>query len=277
MAPLLLAFLTAQTVPAKTTVEVLFVKVGPNARVVARSAGQERAVVLIHGLNWHPISKDKVSRALLRPWQQHDSTLVKEISRNADVYSLAYAQTAPCDKIAELPQIREHLRSLKKTGYRDIVLVGHSAGGLIARQFIEDHADAGVTKVIQVCSPNAGTNWAVLKAARAVQKPFVASLSHSAREHFLKERKDKRIPKDIQFACVVATIHLGGDMIVSAKSQWSPDLQDQGIPAHGLHTTHWDAVRNPKGTELLNRLVNETQKRWDESAVREARKKLLGG
>jgi len=157
------------------------------------------------------------------------------------------------------------------------VLVGHSAGGLIARQIVEDHDDIGITKVIQVCSPNGGTNWAALKAARAVQKPFLASLTHASREKFLKERKDKRIPTAIQFACVVAIVHLGGDMLVSCKSQWTEDLQAQGIPAHLLKATHWDAVRSPKGAELLGRLVDEAQQRWDEGAVREARKKLLGG
>ncbi len=272
----MLALLTFHAAPTPA-VEVLFVKVGPNARVVGRSAGQERAVVLIHGLTLHPISRDKVAKAQLRPWQQQDSTLVKEVSRHADVYALAYGQTTPCERIAESPLLLNHLRSLKKSGYREIVLVGHSAGGLIARQIVEDHDDIGITKVIQVCSPNGGSNWAALKAARTVQKPFLASLTHAAREKFLKERKDKRIPAAIQFACVVAIVHLGGDMLVSCKSQWTEDLQAQGIPAHLLKTSHWDAVRSPKGAELLGRLVDAAQNRWDERTVREARKKLLGG
>ncbi len=171
----------------------------------------------------------------------------------------------------------DHLRGLKKVGYREIILVGHSAGGLIARQIVEDHDDIGITKVIQVCSPNGGSTWAALKAARAVQKPFLASLTHAAREKILKERKDKRIPATIQFVCVVTTVHLGGDILVSCKSQWTEDLQAQGIPALLLKATHWDAVRSPKGAELLGRLVDERHKRWDERTVREARKKLLGG
>jgi pimeloyl-ACP methyl ester carboxylesterase len=276
MATLLLALLTVQ-MPSKTTVEVLFVKVGPNARVVGRSAGQERAVVLIHGLALHPLAKDKASKARLRPWQQQDSALVKEVARHADVYALAYGQTAACERIAESLPLLEHVRGLKKAGYRDIVLVGHSAGGLIARQLVEDNEDIGVTKVIQVCCPNAGSNWAALRTTRSVQAAFLASLTHSARERLLKERKEKRIPNAVQFACVIASVHLGGDGVVSCKSQWSEDLQTQGIPAVSLHATHWDAVRSAKGAELLGRLVQESQKRWDERTVREARKKLLGG
>jgi hypothetical protein len=276
MLTLLLALLTAQAVPPKT-VEVLFVKVGPNARVVGRSAGQQRAVVLIHGLVLHPIAKDKATKAELRSWQHQDSNLVKEVSRHADVYSLAYGQTAACEHIAQSPLLLDHLRGLKKAGYRDIILVGHSAGGLIARQLVEDNQDIGITKVIQVCCPNSGSNWAVLKTARSVQAAFLASLTHSARERLLKERKEKRIPTEVQFTCVIGSVRLGGDGIVSCKSQWSEDLQAQGIPAHSLRTTHWDAVRSPKGAELLGRLVQESQKRWDERTVREVRKKLLGG
>jgi pimeloyl-ACP methyl ester carboxylesterase len=277
MATLLLAFLTAQTFGPAKSVELLFVKVGPNARVLGRSAGQERAVVLIHGLALHPIAKEKIAMAELRSWQQQDSTLVKEISRHADVYALAYGQTAACERIAESPLMLDHLRGLKKAGYRDIVLVGHSAGGLIARHIVEDNSDLGVTKVIQVCCPNSGSNWAVLKAGRSVQAAFLASLTHAARLKLLEERKEKRIPSRVQFACVIGSLHLGGDGVVSCKSQWSEDLQIQGVPAIPLRTTHWDAVRSTRGAELLGRLVKESQKRWDERTVREVKKKLLGG
>jgi pimeloyl-ACP methyl ester carboxylesterase len=275
MATLFLALLTAPLV-ATSSFEVLFVKVGPNARVVGRSAGQERAVVLIHGLALHPISKDKVSKAQLRSWQQQDSTLVKELSQHADVYALAYGQTASCESIAESPRLLEHLRGLKKAGYRDIVLVGHSAGGLIARYLVEDNPEIGITKVIQVCCPNGGSSWAALKTARSVQAAFLASLTHTAREKLLQQRKEKRIPTEIQFTCVIGSVRFGGDGVVSCKSQWSDDLQAQGISAHSLRATHWDAVRSAKGAELLGRLVREPHKRWDERAVREARKKLLG-
>jgi pimeloyl-ACP methyl ester carboxylesterase len=276
MATFLLALLTAPSVPT-STVEVLFVKVGPNARVVSRTAGQQRAVVLIHGLALHPISKERVAKAELRSWQKPDSTLVKEISRHADVYSLAYGQTVAVESIAMSPRLLEHLRGLKKAGYRDIILVGHSAGGLIARYLVEDNPEIGITKVIQVCCPNGGSNWAALKMARPVQAAFLASLTHSAREKLLQQRKEKRIPAAIDFACVIGCVHLGGDGVVSCKSQWSEDLQAQGIPAHSLRATHWDAVRSAKGAELLDRLIREPHKRWDERAVREARKKLLGG
>jgi pimeloyl-ACP methyl ester carboxylesterase len=276
MATFLLAVLLTAAAPP-STVETLFVKVGPSPVDEGRSARQERVVVLVHGLVLHPISKEKASQAALRPWQEKGSALVKELSRHADVYALAYAQTAACEHIAEAPVLLKHFRDLKKAGYRDIVVVGHSAGGLIARQMVEDHADLGVTKVIQVCSPNIGTSLAALKTVRSVQAAFLKSLTHTAREHLLAARKDKSIPGRIQFACVVSSIGLGGDGIVSTRSQWSEDLQAQGIPAHGLRASHRDAVRGTRGVELIGQLVTQPQKRWDKSKVREARKKLFGG
>jgi pimeloyl-ACP methyl ester carboxylesterase len=262
---------------APPAVDSLFVKVGPNPRVVGRSPKQDRAVVLIHGLSV-TVSKGKVVKPQLRIWQQHDSVLVKELARDSDVYALAYGQSISCDQIGDDPLVLEHLKGLKKAGYREIVLVGHSAGGVIARHLVEDHSDLGVTKVIQICTPNAGSRWASLATPRSVQVAFLTSLTVTSRKRILAERKDKLIPKDVQFTCVVGYSRVGvhGDGVVSCKSQWSECLQAQGIPAHTLRTSHWDAVRGAAGAELIARLVKEEQKRWDERTVRESRKKVLG-
>jgi pimeloyl-ACP methyl ester carboxylesterase len=260
-------------------VETLFVKVGPNARVPGRSAKQDRAIVLIHGLSVSPFSKAKVKRPYLRSWQRQDSILVKELARFADVYALAYGQTIACERISGVPLVLSHLRKLKKEGYAQIVLVGHSAGGLVARHLVEDYANLGVTKVIQVCAPNAGSGWAALKiSARSVQKAFLESLTHAGRKRILEERKGKLIPAAVEFACVVGSSRIGvnGDGVVSCHSQWSDDLQAQGIPAYALHTIHWDAVRTAPGAELIATLVKEAQKRWQKDKVKAARKKLFG-
>src|SRR5947208_1981309 len=67
-----------------------------------RSPGQKRAVVLIHGLGVHPIRKSLVEQAGYRCWQEHDSTLVRQLAPLADVYSLAYSQNAPIERIIDL-------------------------------------------------------------------------------------------------------------------------------------------------------------------------------
>jgi pimeloyl-ACP methyl ester carboxylesterase len=237
---------------------------------------KNRAVVLIHGLLVHPFSKTNVGRAHLHGWQKSDCLLVKTLAREADVFAFSYAQTVSADEIAECPALVKHIRKLRSDGYREIVLIGHSAGGVIARQFVEDHPDCGVTKVIQVCAPNGGSGWAKWQTVRANQIDFLDSLTKPARRRSLTERADKEIPEHIEFACIVGTGTVVGDGVVSNRSQYPPDLQKQGVPAYPFNSTHWMALRSHKGVELVARVVREAQPRWDAKQVESVRKKLPG-
>src|SRR5262249_18474068 len=160
------------------------------------------------------------------------------------VFAFAYGQTVPVDTIAALPSLRCGIWRLRELGYKEIVLVGFSAGGLVARQVVEDEPDLGVTKVIQVCTPNGGPSWARLKAAGpANQKPFLQSLTKETRGRSLEGRAGKRIPDGVQFVCAVGAGMGISDGVVSTHSQWPEDLQRQGIPAVLFRTEHLGAVR----------------------------------
>jgi len=264
---------------AAPPVETHFVQVAPFLRDVAdgvRSPGQDRAVVLIHGLSLHLLDKDKVATPLLREWQKPESVLVKWLARDADVFAFAYAQTVAADEVAAAPDLGADVRLLRRLGYRSVVLVGYSAGGLIARRFVEDDAGAGVTKVIQVCTPNGGSSWARLQAVRSNQVTFLASLTKASRERALAERADKRIPPHVEFVCVVGTGSVHGDGLVACRRQWTEDLQRQGVPAYPLNITHWHALRSPRAAPLLADLVRLPQPRWDPAQVAAARRQILG-
>jgi pimeloyl-ACP methyl ester carboxylesterase len=259
-------------------IETQFIQVAP---VPARgqwwsNPRKTRAVVLIHGLLVHPFSKTNVGRAYLHSWQQPNCLLVKRLAQEADVFAFAYGQTLSADQIAEYPQLEKCVRRLRQDGYREIVLIGHSAGGVIARQFVEDHPDCGVTKVIQVCAPNGGSSWAKWQTVRANQLDFLESLTKPARSRSLWQRADKEIPRHIEFACIVGTGAVNGDGMVSNRSQYPPDLQRQGIPAYPFNSTHWMILRSHKGVELVARLVRETQPRWEDKQVEAVRRRLLG-
>jgi pimeloyl-ACP methyl ester carboxylesterase len=260
------------------TIETQFIQVAPSSaqRQWWNAQQKTRAVVLIHGLLVHPFSKASVGRAHLHSWQQPDCLLVKRLAQEADVFAFAYAQTVSADDIAECPELAKKLEKLRRDGYREIVLVGHSAGGVIARQFVEDHRDCGVTKVIQVCAPNGGSSWAKWQTVRANQIDFLDSLTKPARNRSLWERADKKIPENIEFACIVGTGTVNGDGMVSNRSQYPPDLQRQGVPAYPLNSTHWMLLRSRKGVELVARLVREKQPRWDDKQVEAVRRRLLG-
>lgn len=266
----------ALIVPVQAPIQIHFEKVAPQSPASGRTPSQDRAVVLIHGLGLHLISADKALHPALRSWQLPQSPLVRRLAQDSDVYALSYSQNATVEEIASSGELRRHLRQLNAAGYKQIVLVGHSAGGLIARQLVEDHPDLGVTRVLQICTPNAGSSWASLKTARGAQKSFLSSLTRSRRTETLEHRMHKRIPDSVDFACVIGSCHLKGDGIVFSRSQWSNDLQEQGIPAFPLRTTHWDAMTNSRTPELIGKLVVEPLPRWERSRVVQQRRLLLG-
>jgi pimeloyl-ACP methyl ester carboxylesterase len=254
---------------ADSSIETQFVEVAPARQGLdwLRSSGQRRAVVLIHGLYVHPFSKASVTHPHLHNWQTPDCLLVKRLAQEADVYAFSYAQTLSSDEIADCPDLARHIYHLQRYGYEEIILVGHSAGGVIARQFVEDTPTSGVTKVIQVCAPNTGSSWAMCQTVRSNQVQFLESLTKKARRRSLTARADVQVPSQMQFACVVGTGAVVGDGLVSIRSQYSPDLRRQGIPVYPVNSTHWMLLRCQKGVDLVARLVREPQPRWDTQHV----------
>jgi pimeloyl-ACP methyl ester carboxylesterase len=260
-------------------VAVQFSQVSPRplpAGEWVRTADQRRAVVLIQGLLPHPFNKNNVNKATLRDWQKPGSPLVNRLAADADVYAFGYGQIVAVDEIAEHPALIEGVREVRAMGYREVVVVGYSAGGLIARRLVEEFPDVGVTKVVQVCAPNAGSGWAKLKAVRKNQQPFLESLTKNERRREMLARLDVYVPEGIEFVCIVGTGAWTGDGVVSSRSQWSPDLQAQGIPAVKVPTDHLSMVRGSAGDETIAALVRTPQPRWTQGQVAAARKKILG-
>jgi acetyl esterase/lipase len=252
-------------------VELKFEQVAPEhktAATFARSPNQNRAVVLVHGLRW----RDGLAshKANFESWQRSNSTLVKTLKKDADVFAFAYGQNVAVDRIAELGELTDNLRRVRQLGYNEVILVGHSAGGLIVRQMVEDYAGLGVTKVIQVSAPNGGSDL-----GRGSGKPFVASLAKQERQAFLLKRADKNIPANVEFVCVVSGT-LGTDLMVLCSCQWTDDLQQQGIPAFALHKNHHNAIASQAGADLIAQLVREKQPRWDSAKVAAEKKTILG-
>ncbi|HEX4588593.1 MAG TPA: hypothetical protein VH120_01610 [Gemmataceae bacterium] len=263
-------------------VETKFVQVAPAVKagreMPQRTPGQPRAVVLLHGLRLHPINDANAWHAELAGWESPTSPLVKALGKDADVFAFGYAQHEPVEEVARAPALRENIAALKRAGYAEVVLVGYSAGALIARYFVEDSPDCGVTKVIQVCAPNGGSSWGKLTAGvRQSQEPFLLSLSKESRRAAMRDRADKVIPPNVEFVCVVGTIGKAGDGLVRSDCQWTRDLQLQGVPAVVLHTQHVGAMKTKGAARVLADLIREPQPRWTVAQVEAARTKILGG
>ena len=276
MPSLLPALCTALFLQAPA-VESSFVEVAPvpdNGKLV-RSDGQKRAVVLIHGFLIH-FSAAGVSRPRFRDWQRPRNLLVRGLARDADVFAFSYGQNASLDDIVKSGGLGEAVARLRKLGYKEIVLLGHSAGGLIARQFVEDNPDAGVTKVVQVCVPNGGTPSANVRVHR-VQQVFLDCLTEEGRKACLKARAGKRVPGGVEFVCLLGTTDGTSDTdgVVPCLCQWTADLQQQGIPVVPLAVNHRQATRTERGVAALCRLVREKQPRWDRAQVEKVCKELF--
>jgi pimeloyl-ACP methyl ester carboxylesterase len=262
-------------------IEMRFEQVAPvsrDAHAIVRSPNQFRAIILIHGLLPHPWKDSNVPLPSITGWEKSGSVLVKTLSPLGDVFALGYGQNAAIGEIAKSPHLQWNVTRLRSMGYQEVVLIGHSSGGLIARYYVEDQpTGGGVTKVIQVCSPNGGTSWGKRTAAvRGSQEAFLKSLTKEARIEAGRARADKRIPQEVQFACVLGSIAGIGDGIVRTDSQWTSELQQQGIPAIQLNTTHVTAMRSKAVAFELAALVKEPMPRWTAEQVGMVKKAIFG-
>jgi pimeloyl-ACP methyl ester carboxylesterase len=266
-----LPFLLVIGQTAPIAVETKFVQVAPLPKMAAsfeRSPGQNRAVVLVHGLRWREVLAKHMGQADFDRWQDPQSKLVQTVKNDADLFAFAYGQNVSVDQIAGSAALAEGIRRVRQLGYKEIILLGHSAGGIVARQFVEDHPDAGVTRVIQVGTPNGGSDW-----AKGMPQPFIASLTRHERQACMQKRSDKKVPENVELVCVVTG--LGTDGMVSCRCQWTEDLQKQGIPAVALHKNHHNAIASQAGADVVARLVRENQPRWDAAKVAAEKKKIL--
>lgn len=237
-----------------------------------------RAVVLLHGLRIQPVSAAAARRAEPSLWEMPQGPLVQAISKDSDVFGFHYAQTSMVDEIARSPALIRSVNSLREAGYSEIVFVGFSAGGIIARQFVEDQPNAGgVTKVVQVCSPNNGSDWTILtKGVRAAQVPFVESLKRDARLSMAQQRSDRLIPNHVEFVCLVTVTDLISDGVVRRDSQWPIELQNQGVPAETIFRTHVGAMYSNRLSNKVAELITTSHPRWTADQVKAARPKVLG-
>jgi len=238
---------------------------------------KDRALVLIPGLKIHPLRPGRCARPERHGWQEPTSDLVRTLAPDFDVFAFGYAQTAPLEAVVHAPGLRDAVGHLKKAGYREIVLVGHSAGGVIARLFAAMYPDAGVTKVITVASPHTGAEAAYIPIGYPrAQAPFIQSLAPNVRTAARVALETK--PADaVQMACVVCKLRrLDTDGLVPLASQWPEDCRACGVPAVVVSISHWDAMLNPASAKVISELAREKLTRWSSSEVETARRVLLG-
>jgi pimeloyl-ACP methyl ester carboxylesterase len=271
-----LTFLLPLLLQNEPAIELSFRRLSPESE-----ERKGRAVVLINGFLPVPFKRAKAESPVVPGWLAADSELGRALAAEGDLYGFSYSQNAaveliPAAKGPDDKGLAEHVAALRAAGYREVVLVGFSAGALIARHFVEDHPDSGVTKAIQICPPNGGTGWGKANAGvTSTQEPFLNSMSRERRSALMEERKSKRIPDGVEFVVVVGNGAGSGDLVVTCESQWPQDLQAQGVPAVVVSTLHLTATRSSKVAAKVAELVRNRQSRWSKGEVEQARARIL--
>ena len=238
----------------------------------------DKAVVFLHGLQPHVFHPEKATKPQVHDWQEPGGVLVKQLSEDFDIFGFSYAQMQSVDSITLSRGLRTGINALKTAEYNEIVLIGHSAGAIIAREFTECFPNDGITKVIAVSGPHEGSGWARLPTFTLpkTQVAFINSLLPDVRIALRKERSAK-LPKSLEFCCVITkwnrTDH---DTVVSLRSQWPPDLQDQGIPAVLASCNHFDVMTNEAAIKSITELAKGKVVRWKTEQTELAQQKLFG-
>jgi pimeloyl-ACP methyl ester carboxylesterase len=272
------AFVRAEPDPTDAATELWQVSPDGGGKPWAAPAARpekSRAVVLIPGLFIHAVRPVKATLPDRRPWEDPKSELVKALAPDFDVFAFGYAQTVAVDAVAQSAGLKDAVARLRKAGYAELVLVGHSAGGVVARQFVEANPDAGVAKVIAVAAPFAGVEIANAKlGVPKVQEPFVRSLAPEARA----AAAGKNPPGGgVPLACVVCKLRLvETDGLVPTRSQWPDDLQRAGVPVVRSSASHFRVMSSPAAAKTIAALARDKLTLWTPDETEAARKAIFG-
>ncbi len=237
---------------------------------------KDKAVLLIPGLKIHPLRPALATQPELHKWQLPNSELVRALASEFDVFAIGYAQTAPVDVVARSPALHAQVQLLKNAGYREIVLIGHSAGGVIARLYAAAYPRSGVTKVITTAAPHAGALMARLPVGYPkIQAPFVQSLTPEARRR-CPPPVDSDPQQPLEMVCVVARLpRLFSDGLVELESQWPEECRAAGVPVVIVEVSHFEVLLHPASVREVAQLAREKLRRWTPEEVDKALQLLL--
>lgn len=97
---------------------------------------------------------------------------------------------------------------LKETGHSQVILIGHSMGGIVARAVMVEYGQSRIARVITIATPHLGTSWSFIF-------PATPALQMQSRGPFLAALKDEGRQGSVPFLCI-ATVH---DNIVAPFDQ----------------------------------------------------------
>lgn len=130
---------------------------------------------------------------------------------------------------------------LSRTRHKRLVLVGHSMGGILARDYVRRHGAESVERVITIASPHQGTLWGYVALGRSVAQmttrcPYLAELA-----------QDEAIRR-VDVHCI-ASVH--DNLVIPFDNALLPGAHHHLLVGHG----HVSVTGAPETLKLVERLL----------------------
>lgn len=147
--------------------------------------------------------------------------------------------------------------------FPQLVLVAHSMGGLLSRDFVLTHAATEapfkLALVMTINSPLHGIDSAAkgIKVSPIIIPSWRDVATGSA---FILNTHAKTWPKDVPYHLVFSYLPgKDGDGVVPVSKQLSRSLQREARAIHGFEAGHAKILREPEFIELLNSTINNVK------------------
>jgi len=107
-------------------------------------------IILIHGWNGGEFS-----------WPRPQALIAMEAKLHRDIFFFNYRTGIIANRYPPIELLEEQLTTYLKQ-YRQVDIVAHSMGGLLLRQYLSEHADNPVRRILFLSTPHFGSNVAGL-------------------------------------------------------------------------------------------------------------------
>jgi triacylglycerol lipase len=130
---------------------------------------------------------------------------------------------------------------LKRTRHKKVLLVGHSMGGILAREVVRRHGAQAVERIISIASPHQGTLWGFVTLSQAVPQ----MTSHCA---YLRELAEDSAIKSVDVHSIAA-VH--DNLVIPFDNALLPGSVWHLVPGYG----HVSVTHAPQTMDLVERLI----------------------
>ena len=150
----------------------------------------------------------------------------------------------------------------KQYGVKEIIIIAHSMGGLVARAFINQYKNINIKKFITLVTPWNGQKYAQLGGdfAKKIAPSFGNMVPKSS---FLENNQNIEFPKNLKHYLLFAykakqsfILDNSNDGVISLSSQLYDKAQKKAYDVYGFNESHADILKAPKAILYINDILN---------------------